>query len=463
MRQISTLAIRAATTALALAAMVGQPCALEAKRSKSAAYKVRVESVMAHEKFLAGDELRGRGSATGDEAIAAAYVASQFAQFGLKHAPGMTGYLQPAKVIRLKLKGDPILTAAGAPVAKLSLIVGSGESISGKTAVFVGEKPADMPAADIVLVPTFKGPPFALFGAARAKKVKLLILAESAMTKGQLASQGNAPRLPVFLEGETPAAGISVATLPAETLTALATKPGADMKLTLPDVVREESITTNAIGYIQGSDPKAGTLLFSAHLDHLGVLPNGTVMHGANDDASGTVAVLEIAKAMATGRRPRRSLLFIAYGSEEIGLFGSTYFGKHPPVPLSDIVANLEFEMIGAQDPKLPKGVMMMTGYERSDFGAAMKAHGALVTADPYPEQNFFQRSDNYALARQGIVAHTVSGWALVPTYHQPTDTVENIDFTFMTNAIQSLIAPVKWLAYGNFTPQWTKDGKPKP
>ena len=451
-------------TTLAIAAALASPATADAKRKpRPAPDKVRIESVMAHEKFLAGPELRGRGSATGDEAIAAAYVASQFAQYGLQPAPGMTGYLQPAKVIRLKLKGDATLKSDGATVPGFSLIIGATESFTGKIAVFTGDKPTDLPAADVVLVPMLKGPPFALFGAARAKKVKLLILAESAGTKAQLASQGNVPRMPIFLDGEAPQSGIAVGTLPADAMASLVARAGNDATLALPEVVRETSITTNAIGYIPGTDPRAGTLLFSGHLDHLGVLANGTVMHGANDDASGTVAVLEIAKAMASGRRPRRSLLFVAYGSEEIGLFGSTYFGKHPPVPLSDIVANLEFEMIGAQDPKLPKGVMMMTGYDRSDFGAAMKAHGALVTADPYPDQNFFQRSDNYALARQGIVAHTVSGWALVPTYHQPTDTVENIDFTFMTNAIQSLIAPVKWLAYGRFTPQWTKDGKPKP
>jgi aminopeptidase YwaD len=455
-------AIKALAT-LAIAGVLIAPSTSDAKRRKAAPYKVRIESVMAHEKFLAGDELRGRGSATGDEAIAAAYVASQFAQFGLTPAPGMTGYLQPAKIIRLKLQGDATLISGGAAVPGFTLIIGVADPVRGKLAVFTGDKPADMPAADVVVVPAFKGPPFALFGAARAKKVKLLILAESAMTKGQFASQGNVARMPVFLDGAAPPPGVAVGTLPTEAAAALAAKPGTEVTLALPGVVREESITTNAIGYIAGSDPKAGTLLFSGHLDHLGVLANGTVMHGANDDASGTVAVLEIAQAMAKGKRPRRSLLFVAYGSEEIGLFGSTYFGQHPPVPLQDIVANLEFEMIGAQDPKLPKGVMMMTGYDRSDFGKAMKAHGALVTADPYPDQNFFQRSDNYALARQGIVAHTVSGWALVPTYHKPTDTVENIDFTFMTGAIQSLIAPVKWLAYGRFTPQWTKDGKPKP
>lgn len=458
------LPISSVIAALAGAAIALSPTPLEAKRKpRPAPYKVRIESVMAHEKFLAGPELRGRGSATGDEAIAAAYVASQFAQFGLKPAPGMTAYLQTAKVVRLAMKGAATLAVDGASVPGFTLVAGSGDGVRGTLAVFSGEKPADMPAADVVIVPGSTGSPFALFGAARAKRVKLLIVAENAASKGFLAANGTAPRLPVYLDGEAPAPGPSLGTLPADALNAVGLRSGAAITLTLDGVARTESITTNAIGYIPGTDPKAGTLLFSAHLDHLGVLPNGTVMHGANDDASGTVAVIELAKAMAAGKRPRRNLMFVAYGSEEIGLFGSNYFAKHPPIPLTDIVANLEFEMIGAQDPKLPKGVMMMTGYERSDFGKAMKAHGALVTADPYPEQNFFQRSDNYALARQGIIAHTVSGWALVPTYHQPTDTVENIDFTFMTRAIQSLIAPVKWLAYGKFTPQWTKDGKPKP
>ena len=104
---------------------------------------------------------------------------------------------------------------------------------------------------------------------------------------------------------------------------------------------------------------------------------------------------------------------------------------------------------------------MMMTGYERSNLGEAILAHGALVTADPYPEQNFFQRSDNYQLALTGIVAHTLSGWAVTPTYHQPTDTLENLNLPFMTSAIQSLIAPVRWLADSDFQPQWKQGGRP--
>jgi aminopeptidase YwaD len=202
-------------------------------------------------------------------------------------------------------------------------------------------------------------------------------------------------------------------------------------------------------------------VLVSAHLDHLGVRPDGVVMPGANDDASGTTAVMELAGALSDGRRHRRGILFVCYGSEEIGGFGSRYFGAHPPVPLSDIVANIEVEMIGAQDPKLPAGTMMMTGFERSNLGPALRDHGALVTQDPYPEQDFFRRSDNYSLALKGIVAHTISGWAVVPTYHTPQDTFESLDTAFMARAIQSLVGPLRWLATSDFKPDWAPGGRP--
>ena len=138
-------------------------------------------------------------------------------------------------------------------------------------------------------------------------------------------------------------------------------------------------------------------------------------MHGADDDASGTTAVVELARALAAGPRSRRSILFVCYGAEEIGEFGSRYFGAHLPVPLAKIAANIEFEMIGAQDPKLPKGSLMMTGFERSNLGETLAQHGALVAGDPYPDQHFFERSDNYQLAVKGVVAHTISGWAVAP------------------------------------------------
>ena len=310
---------------ISLGALLATACASPSQ------WTVNPASVHAHEAFLASDALRGRGSATPDEAIAAAYVASQFEAAGLRTAPGM-GYLQALPV------------------------------------------PRDKQTAQV-------------------------------------------------LTGAT---------------------------------------VTNAIGYLPGTDPRAGIVLFSAHLDHLGVV-KGETYPGANDDASGTTAVIELARALAASGPHRRGILFVCYGGEELGGVGSNYFAEHPPVPLGDIVANIEFEMIGAQDPKLPPGRMMMTGFDRSNLGPQLAARGFLVTSDPYPEQHFFERSDNYQLALKGVVAHTISGWAVTPTYHQPSDTVANIDVAFMTRAIQSLIAPARWLVDGDFRPHWTGEGAPRP
>ena len=231
-------------------------------------------------------------------------------------------------------------------------------------------------------------------------------------------------------------------------------KPGPDTRKTF-----------NAIGYLEGTDPASGTILLTAHLDHLGThkVPDGEdgIYNGANDDAAGTTAVLELAHALSAGPRLRRNVLFVCYGSEELGGLGSTYFGAHPPVPLKTIVANLEFEMIGNQDPKMPPGVLLLTGWERSNLGPTLKAHGALLGPDPYPEQHFFQRSDNYSLALKGVVAHTAAGWGTVPTYHKPNDDLAHLDLPFMTAAIQSLVEPVRWLGTSDFKPRWNFGGQP--
>jgi hypothetical protein len=416
-------------------------------------------SVAAHEAFLASDALQGRGSATRDEAIAAAYVASEFQSYGLTPAPGMDGYLQTATIVRNRLAGPATLTVGGTQLPAPTVVATSGKPVSGTLSILASGDAAKLSDAPIVLVTSKDADPLPLFRAAAGKHIKLLMVRESERTR-QLMGMMNAPRLPTYLEGSAPPERPTILTLPDAAVDAIAGKSGAAVALTVP-TSEERSTTTNAIGYLKGSDPAAGTLLFSAHLDHLGVRADGTVMHGANDDASGTTAVLELAEALASGKQPKRSILFVCYGSEEIGEFGSTYFGEHPPVPLEQIVANVEFEMIGAQDPKLPTNTLMMTGFDRSNLGEALKQHGALVTGDPYPEEHFFERSDNYALALKGVVAHTVSGWAVTPTYHQPTDTYVNLNIPFMTNAIRSLVNPVEWLANGDFVPAWKPGGKP--
>jgi aminopeptidase YwaD len=439
---------------LFLAATLASSAALPAT-----AQTIREPSVRGHVSALAGPAMRGRGSATPDEAAAAAYVAAMFRGYGLEPAPGMTGFTQTAEITAYKLTAPARLTANGTSVEAPLLFSSTGQPVSGTLSLFAGGDPKA--AAGVVLLTDPAANPLRFAGSVDPAKVPLVLVRATAEVRDYYQKIGGAPRLPRTFKGEAPRPRATVVALPDAAFDALAAQPGAEIALTLPGLVEQTLTTTNAIGWLPGSDPDAGVLLVSAHLDHLGVRPDGVVMPGANDDASGTAAVIELAQALARGRKLRRSVLFVAYGSEENGGFGARRFLQSPPVPLETIVANLELEMIGQQDPKLPAGTMMMTGYDRSTFGETMKAHGALVTADPYPEQNFFQRSDNYALALRGVVAHTVSGWAVVPTYHTPEDTIDRLDLPFMTRAIQSLVAPLRSLANSKAKPEWKPGGKP--
>ena len=228
----------------------------------------------------------------------------------------------------------------------------------------------------------------------------------------------------------------------------------------------EESSTWNVIGMLRGRDSSLqhAAILFSAHLDALGIgspVNGDNIYNGADDDASGIAAVLEIARVLGRGPRPRRTVIFALFGSEELGALGSAYFREHPPLPLKDISANLEFEMIGRPDPAVKDDTLWLTGWERSNLGPALAAHGARLVADPHPVENFFARSDNFVLAKEGVVAQTISSYGLHHDYHQPSDDLAHMDFKHMDAAIASLLAPIQWLVNSNFQPKWNAGGQP--
>jgi len=234
------------------------------------------------------------------------------------------------------------------------------------------------------------------------------------------------------------------------------------------NAVQNGKLTTrNVIGIVPGTDSKLKdqVILLSAHMDHMGVVPeealNGdSIFNGADDDAAGVTAVLELARSLATSK-PKRTIMFALFGSEELGGYGARYFLAHPPVPLSSIVANLEFEMIGRSDPAVAPHTLWLTGFERSNLGPELAKHGARLVQDPHPEAKFFTRSDNYTLAKQGVVAHTVSSFGLHKEYHRPNDDIAHLDFDHMSDAIGSMIKPIRWLVDSDFVPQWLPGQKP--
>jgi hypothetical protein len=229
----------------------------------------------------------------------------------------------------------------------------------------------------------------------------------------------------------------------------------------------------NVVAVIHGSDPelRQQVVLFDAHYDHLGTAGRGvcraagadSVCNGADDDASGVVAVLEIARDFARGPKPRRTVVFLLATGEEVGLLGTRWYLAHPALPLDSMVANLEVEMIGRPDSLAGGGgKAWLTGYDRSTMGDMLSAAGIEIVADPRPDQHFFERSDNIAFAMRGIPAHTLSSFNLHTDYHTPRDEASRIDYGHMTAVIRAAVRAARILADGP-APVWKPGGRPDP
>jgi Zn-dependent M28 family amino/carboxypeptidase len=186
------------------------------------------------------------------------------------------------------------------------------------------------------------------------------------------------------------------------------------------------------------------------------------IHNGADDDASGCAALLELAGALAAGPRPARTLVFLFATGEEAGLHGTDWYIEHPLVPLASTVCNLNLEMIGRPDPLAGgAGGLWLTGDERTSLGDAFRALGMAVVADPRPGERFFERSDNYAFARRGIVAQTLSSFNLHADYHGVDDELERLDLAHMEGATRAALVGARALADGTLEPTWKPGGDP--
>jgi hypothetical protein len=445
-------------------------------------------NIRAEMNFLAGDAMQGRGSASGYERLAAEYIGSQFHQFGLEpagdaDASGAKGFVQRAGLQGLKFTEAPALRATSGNQTRTwkygsDLLVSflRAPQIAGELQIIEADAAPAKGAVALVRLPAGanRQKRQEVIGRARMAQAAGVILTESEANK-QLREAGNAPLpvLPSRVQSDAPATGpgdvpFAAINLRPEAFAELAAMPaGTRIEFGAPTQPNDLAATWNAVGMIRGSDPAmaADAIFLSAHLDHLGVgeAVNGdAIFNGADDDASGCVAVLELARALASGPRPKRTVYFVCFGSEERGGWGAQFFVAHSPVPLDHIIADINLEMLGRPDAKVAANTLWLTGYERSNLGPELAKQGARLVADPHPDQNFFQRSDNYTMAVRGVVAHTVSSFGLHTDYHRPSDDVSKIDFSFMTQSIHSLIKPVRWLADSTFRPAWEPGKAPK-
>ncbi len=234
------------------------------------------------------------------------------------------------------------------------------------------------------------------------------------------------------------------------------------------ECLTESIFTQNVVGILEGSDPvlKNEYVAVGAHYDHVGMNPffpgPDKIWNGADDDGSGTVAVMAIAKAFAEGAlKPKRSMLFIWHAGEEKGLWGSEYFADNPTVPINSIITELNIDMIGRyqnagdenhpQNKNLPKqGEVFSIGSKMmsTELGEVseqvnnsfLKLNFNYKYDDPKDPEQFFYRSDHFNYAKKGIpIIFYMDGSHA--DYHQVTDSVEKINFESMEKVVKTIFA----------------------
>ena len=471
--------------------------------------QVTAERLRTHLAVLASDEYEGRETGQKGQHMAADYVAKQFKTAGLT-GPVTTGtdpYQQHFDVEQVTWAEGATLKVGSTSYDWLTDFYGTGDSPFGQETavkpVFVGYGIEQDGYSDYASVDVKGKDVLILLGEPTGDGGKALLSADGAPTKwgtdngrgakAQLAGQKGARsvfyvsfnptsnfakqtariapfiarpsmvmvgndkpgRVPAFFV--SPAVGLAVLGTTDAAMQAYLGKinstkqPAASAFTVVPMQIkaerkREKLDTQNVLGFIEGTDKKGDVIVISAHHDHLGK-HDGQVFNGADDDGSGTTAIITMAEAFAKAKKeghgPRRSLLFLSVTGEEKGLFGSEYYSKHPIFPLASTEADLNVDMIGRTDVEhegKPDYVYVIGSDKlaselRVILEAENKRYGPIDLDyrfdDPNDPNRFYYRSDHYNFAVNKIpVAFFFNG--VHADYHQQSDEIEKIEFAKM-------------------------------
>lgn len=450
------------------------------------ASRLTANDLKADVSFLASDALQGRGTPSPGLDIAAEFVAAEFRRAGLE-AAGDDGYFQTAKYVSVTPNLDGL---------RLTLEIG-GQPVQAEKGSLALQEPA---AADLDKVPVFKTTTGGSSSVTEEQvRGKVLVIQLPAPGEGRGGGRGafaalrlipglgeKHPALILLLgsggpRGGNPSARLREAAPPPSVPVVMVTdgplreslaaaRPGP-VDATISAHIAAPSVAPvklrNVVGVLRGSDPalKETYVMLTAHYDHLGVRGAGEgdhIYNGANDDASGTASVIEVAHTLASlPVRPKRSIVFVGLFGEELGLLGSRYYAAHPVFPLSKTVADINLEQLGRTDdvtgPRV--GLVNLTGYDFTSltgvFRKAGKETGIKVVKDEESSDQFFARSDNQAFADAGIPSHTLSVGYVFPDYHQPGDKWQKIDYENMAKVDRTVALAVFLVADDPEAPQW--------
>ncbi len=463
--------------------------------------------------YLASDAMRGRNTPSPGLDSAAQWVADQFASFGLEPA-GDDGWFQRYPYPAVGLDADGIeLQAAGGETHtfgyRTDFFAQAGTSTGQAVGLlYVGESlPEGAEVADRAVVVRLHGMPeegrrgvrldrqargtvyqtmnaateagaaavlFVLDPEVSEQDVAALAASEEAPSRayGGLQDDGTPPAF--FLRHD---AGRRLFRMAALDGAAILTDGAPDRPVPLAGVtavaaaprrVMDHATAPNVVGILRGSDPSLRDtyVVLSAHMDHVGVgrpdASGDSIYNGADDDASGTSVMVEVAQALASmPTPPRRSVLFIAVSGEEKGLLGSRWFADHPTVPIESMVADVNLDMVGRNAPDS----IVVIGQEYSSMGPLVQRIaadrpelGLTVSEDLWPEQRFFFRSDHFNFAAKEIPALFFFA-GTHEDYHRPSDEVDTIDTDKAARVGRLVFYLTHAIAESDVPPEWDPDG----
>ena len=507
--------MRHALSLLALVLLPGVSPAQSPASVQQAVQSVTPNDVRRRIGVIADDSMRGRDTPSPELEKVATWIAGEFRRFGLKPGGDNGTFIQRYGILRKQIDTtQSVVRIAGRTAAVLKpgidvyLLRQLGPfpraEISGPVVLIAGPPDtinplagADVRGAWVALVATAtpQGVPLDVrtaMAAVEAGALGLVIisnrpdaqwqnrLARTAQPSVALESRDppDTARLAGFFEIRDATAqatlGVDPAALRAQTTRAAQRLDGITVTYRAVERVVSRAGAPNVVGILEGRDPrlKDEYVFFTGHMDHVGVAgPNGTggcqaqgadsICNGADDDASGTVAVIEAAEAFARLQpRPKRSLVFMTVSGEEKGLWGSAYYADHPTVPMASIVADLNTDMVGRNW----KDTITVIGKEHSDLGATLNRVGAAHPElnmrpidDLWPEENFYFRSDHYNFARKGVpILFFFNGTH--PDYHRPSDSVDKIDAEKESRIIKLVFYLGLEIANAAERPKWNPD-----
>lgn len=394
---------------------------------------INVTEVSRIEKTLSSDALQGRAIYTAGIEKAASFISNEFSQAGLQKLPGLDTYMQPFILLKPKQISASIKMDNETINAQNLVVVTSKKEFSiSEHSGFEQEQVKNMDGF-------FKEASTAI----KEGKKKIFWIDTSMSSVFS--------RLNFFKRSLNPDAGdvvfVLTSTIP-KTFSIEATHQFEEKKL------------ANVVGEIKGKSKPNEYVIFSAHYDHLGIgkpVNGDSIYNGANDDASGTTAVILLAKYFKALNNNERTIIFVAFTGEESGGLGSNYFSTHLQSPLQ-VMAMFNIEMIGTES-KWGMNSAYITGFEKTNMGEILQKNlqGSAFTfyPDPYTEENLFYRSDNATLARLGVPAHTISTSKMdnEPNYHKASDEISTLNMDNMSEIIKAIAISSTSIIEGKDTP----------